>query len=106
MSARCPSRGDVDVVVEELGCEIGPVRPHQGVELRMNGEVPEHGRILERLEDWTSESGAKVDFSARPVPETEPHDVATDVARFDDVIGHAGHSNVATCRAAVLVIPF
>ena len=89
------SRGHVDVVVEELRREIGAVRPHQGVELRVNGELPEHGRVSERFEDWTSESRTEVDLSTRAVPETEPHYMATDMACFDDVIGHAGHSSGA-----------
>lgn len=39
------SGGYVDVVVEELGCEIGAIRPHQGVELRMDGELAKYGRV-------------------------------------------------------------
>ena len=82
-------RRDSDVVMEKLGREIGAIRPHERVELRMDRELSEHRRIVERLKHRPMQCGPEVDFTARPVTESEPHDMASDVTRLEDVVVHA-----------------
>jgi len=90
--------GNAHIIVQELGREIGPIRPGERVKLRMDLELPEYSGIAQRLEDGAAESRRQIDLATRPVAEAEPHDVAGHIARFDNVIVHAFHSSGATPR--------
>jgi hypothetical protein len=78
------------VIAQELGREVGPIRPGERVKLRMNLELPEYDRIAQRFEDGAAENRRQIDFAARAVAKPEPHHVAGHIARLDDVTIHFG----------------
>src|SRR2546428_5101927 len=84
------------VIAQELGREIGPIRPDERVKLRMNLKLPEDSGIAQRFEDGAAESRRQIDLATRPVAKAEPHHVAGHIARLDDMVIHDAHSSGAT----------
>jgi hypothetical protein len=68
--------------VKELGCEVRSVRPHERVKLRVDGELSKHERVVQRLEDGTSEGGSEIDFTCGAVSEPKPHYMSAHMAGF------------------------
>ena len=87
---------NADIIAQELGGEVGPIRPDKRVKLRMNLELPEYDGIAQRFKDGPAESRRQIDPAARPVAKAQPHDVAGHVARLDNVIVRDPHSSGAT----------
>lgn len=69
--------------MEELGGEVGSVRPRDGVELVVDPDFLECLDVAKRLEDGSPELFGEVDFPGRAVAEPKPQDVAGDVANLE-----------------------
>jgi hypothetical protein len=80
--------GDSHVVVQKLWREIGPIGPHESVKLGVDREPPEIILVAQRFEYRATQSRPKIDFAGGSVPKPQPHDVPTDVPRFQNVIVH------------------
>jgi hypothetical protein len=65
------SRRDLDFFVQELRGEIRTVRPDDRVQLRIEPELPEKSRVLERDEHLTLQLGGEIDLSLGSI--REPH---------------------------------
>ena len=69
-----------DLVVQELRCKVCPVWPRKGVNLRVDLELDEEVRILERLEHLAVEFVGQINLAVGPVVELDPHDKVANVA--------------------------
>jgi hypothetical protein len=68
--------GDPHLLVEILRCDVSTIGPHQGVEFGMNLEVAEVLHVVQRLEDWTAESGRQIDFAGGAISKAKPDGMA------------------------------
>jgi len=81
------------IIAQELGREVGSIRPDERVKLRMNMELLEDRGIAQRFEDGAAESRRQIDLAAGSIPKAKPHDVTGHIARLDNVIVRDPHSS-------------
>ena len=67
-------------LVEELGRQVRPGRPRDGVDAGVQRKEAKVRRVAEGLEDGALQFARKVDFALDPVAKTEPYDEAADIA--------------------------
>jgi hypothetical protein len=84
-----------DLFVQELRREVRAVRPRQRV---VDLELPEEGRIAQRLEDLAVELAREVQLAPEAVVEPELDAVAAEMASFEDVDQHRGRHR-STCSS-------
>src|SRR5229473_3626700 len=77
---------DSHVIVQELRCEVGTIRPDQRVEFRMNRKAPEDEGVSQDLEDGTPQLRREIDFTSRAIAEPKPDNMTGDVARLENVV--------------------
>jgi len=58
------------------------------VELRIHSELLEKLRVAKRFEDGPFQLRCEIHLTSRAVLKAQPHNVVSDVARFDNVIVH------------------
>jgi hypothetical protein len=81
--------------VQELGRNVCTIGPDQRVKLWVNLELLKHEWIAQWFEDGPFERWLQIDLATRTVTEAEPHHVAGNVTRLDDVIIHDRYSSGA-----------
>ena len=54
--------GNAHIIAQELGREVGPIRPDERVKLRVNPGLPEYRGVAQRFEDGATESRRQIDL--------------------------------------------
>ena len=81
---RGPSSGNTKCTAQEFGCKVCAIRPYEGLQLGMDGELLEHLHVLKWFENEPMHLVRQVDFAFSSVAEAEPDRIPSDVAGVDD----------------------